>query len=69
MTLPDRVARWAIGDIAEDKNTGELYRVIGFIMDPAVVFRSLDGEEQMVQIGGCRNEVDGLIHYEKHEDE
>ncbi len=66
--MTERVARWAIDDIAEDKNSGELYRVIGFIMDPAVIFRSLDGKDQMVQVGGCRNEVKDLIHYEKHED-
>ena len=60
--------RWYSGDIAQDKNTGKLYRVIGFITSPAVCFGEIDGEERFVEVAGCRNELSRLIRYGKDKD-
>jgi len=60
--------RWCTGDIAEDKSTGKLYRVTGFIINPAVCFSEIGGEGHFVEVAGCRNELSGLIHYGKEKD-
>jgi hypothetical protein len=68
--LPQRVGRWALNDIAERKQDGKLYRVTGFILNPAVSFREIlpDGElgpEEMVHVAGCLNEITGLRLYQR----
>ncbi len=60
-----RYGRWASGDIAEGKHSGILYRVIGFITSPAVIFSEIGGDTQLVEVAGCVNEVNDLIHYQK----
>ena len=60
-----RCGRWASGDIAERKSDGKLFQVTGFILDPAVCFREIIGTESFVEVAGCLNEVNGLIHYKK----
>ena len=64
-----RHGRWGSGDIAERKHDEKLFRVIGFITQPAVVFRAIDGDEEMVEVAGCLNEVHGLRHYGREEDD
>ena len=66
--MEDRVGRWGLGDIAEDRFTGRLWRVVGFITSPAVAFRLLDGSDgEMVQVAGCLNEMNGLRQYRRQE--
>ena len=60
-----REGRWATGDIAERKSDGKLFRVTGFILDPAICFRAVIGTESFVEVAGCLNEVGELIHYKK----
>jgi hypothetical protein len=62
--LPMKVGRWALGDLAEDQ-AGRLWKVVGFITSPAVVFRPYDGTmvEEKVEVAGCRNEMNGLTRY------
>jgi len=60
--------RWYSKDIAEDKRTGKLYRVTGFITSPAVCFSEIGGEGHFVEVAGCRNELSRLIHYGKEKD-
>jgi len=77
MTIPDRVGRWGWGDIAEDVHTKRLYRVIGFIMSPAVVFHAITedgdplnqkvGSSERIEVAGCLNEVTGLRRYARDE--
>jgi hypothetical protein len=65
----EKVGRWSLGDIAERKADHKLFRVVGFITSPAVVFHALAPEgageklEELVEVGGCLNELNGLIHY------
>jgi len=63
MNTPERVGRWALGDIAERKHDRKLYRVVGFILHPAVAFAPLDDGPEMVQVAGCPNELNELVCY------
>ncbi len=60
-----RYGRWASGDIAEGKHSGILYRVIGFITHPAVIFSEIGGDTQFIKVAGCLDDVNELIHYAK----
>ena len=62
--MREKVGRWKTGDIMEKDK--KLYRVIGFILDPAVIFNEIDGDDHVVEIAGCMNESE-LIRYEQHE--
>ena len=62
-----RYGRWASGDIAEERGTGKLYRVTGFILNPAVCFSEIGGDGRFVEVAGCPNELSRLIHYGKEE--
>ena len=64
----EQVGRWRLGDIAEDRLTRRLYRVVGFILDPGVIFAPLDPRtmpESRVEVAGCPNELSGLRRYDR----
>jgi hypothetical protein len=67
MSAVKQVARWRLGDIAERKHDRKLFRVVGFILSPAVVFHEIVPEgapaQEMVEVGDCLNERNGLRHY------
>ena len=61
-----RYGRWATGDIAEGKHSGILYRVVGFITSPAVIFSEMgEGGVHLTEVVGCPNEMNNLICYTK----
>ena len=62
LDLDVSAGRWKLEDIAEDQN-GILWRVIGIITDPAVIFKEIGGHRTMTQVAGCRNEIDELKQY------
>ncbi len=64
-----RYGRWATGDIAERKSDGKLFQVTGFILDPAVCFRAIIGNESFVEVADCLNDKGDLIHYKKENDD
>jgi len=55
--IPSQIGRWALGDFAHDRANGKLYKVIGFIMSPSIVFREIPGEGS----GDNRVEVPGSL--------
>ena len=61
--------RWASGDIAERKSDGRLYRVIGFIEQPAVIFSEIGGDDGFVEVAGCLNDINHLTHYKKEDED
>lgn len=61
-----KCGRWAFGDLAERRSDGKLFRVVGFIRRPAVLFREVSGEERheaMVVVADSLEDLLDLIRY------
>jgi hypothetical protein len=58
----EKVGRWRLGDYAKGGD-GELFEVIGFITDPAIVFRNVKTHEQRVEVSGYPNELGYFTRY------
>jgi hypothetical protein len=65
--MPKRIGRWGYNDVAEERSTGKFYRVVGFILDPAVCFREIGGDGERVEVANCPNELNDLVCYRRED--